>query len=268
MDALRDPSLEVSRQSAEALAKIGPPALPGLLAMAKQETNDHARASLSLAIGRMRTPGVVSQVLPLLAEKDVPLRITACKALGMLGSPEAVGPLFSLRSDAPYDVLKAAEEALVNLGPAAVDPLAEKLGDKNSWVREDAASILGRIGSPALPRLAALVQDEDPKRAMAASNALALMAWGEQRLPGAVAVLDRAVESHDLRAIAGGYYYFVRADPSPETRALLVQALNKYGSKEMAEEMLDSGHQDLVRAARTWARAHGYDIIQLPGSPQ
>jgi hypothetical protein len=44
----------------------------------------------------------------------------------------------------------------------------------------------------------------------------------------------------------------------------LVEALERYGTKGMAEVFLNAGHPRLEQAARDWARRHGYQIV--PGS--
>jgi hypothetical protein len=43
-------------------------------------------------------------------------------------------------------------------------------------------------------------------------------------------------------------------------------ALNKYGSKEMAEDFLNCGNSLLDEAGREWANTHGYYIESKPDS--
>ena len=46
----------------------------------------------------------------------------------------------------------------------------------------------------------------------------------------------------------------------------LVEVLNKYGDKSLAEDFLNCGNIQLNKAAHDWATSHGYIISQPSGS--
>jgi hypothetical protein len=74
----------------------------------------------------------------------------------------------------------------------------------------------------------------------------------------------------DLAVIAGAFSFFIqRGEPGSEDA--LIQALNAYGDKDMAEAFLNRGNSALEAAARQWAVAHGYQVIRTTiqlGSPR
>ena len=99
-----------------------------------------------------------------LGDKRLTVRQKAAHALGKIGDPRAVEPLFAALRDKDCFVSKAAAEALGKIGDArAVEPLIAALGDKFSDVREAAARALVKIGEPAVERLKAAQDDENPR---------------------------------------------------------------------------------------------------------
>jgi HEAT repeat protein len=93
-------------------------------------------------------------------------RKRAAKALGDLGAKakEAVPQLVATLNDEDEHVGEAAFDALVQIGPAAVPALRATLRDKSIKARQDAAAVLGMIGSEAkaaIPELLALLKDKD-----------------------------------------------------------------------------------------------------------
>jgi len=77
--------------------------------------------------------------------------------------------------------------------------------------------------------------------------------------PRAVSALLAALEKHDMIIIASAISFFIkRGDTGSEDR--LIEALDKFGNKEMAEQLLNCGNSKLNDAARKWGLNHGYAI--------
>jgi HEAT repeat protein len=94
--------------------------------------------------GSASVPALASVLL----SKDPMRRRRAVEALGRMGQADAVGPL--LRSFLDHDpaVQNVAGEALVRIGPAALDGLSGLLSHHDPTVQALAARALGRIGDP------------------------------------------------------------------------------------------------------------------------
>ena len=128
--ALRDPDEWVQEEAAEALGKIGKPAVEPL-------------------IGALGDPhGWV--------------RSGAAWALREIGDVRAVEPLIGALRDSDENVRWVAVVALGKIGDVrAVEPLIEALGDQDEWVRYWAALALGVIGEArALPELERVAQED------------------------------------------------------------------------------------------------------------
>jgi hypothetical protein len=61
-----------------------------------------------------------------------------------------------------------------------------------------------------------------------------------------------ALQEHNSRAIFGIHTYFVKLGV-PGSEPALIEALDKFPSREMAEEFLNSGNPALEKAAQDWA---------------
>lgn len=83
----------------------------------------------------------------MLGDEDELIRLDAARALGKIGSPEAVAPLTERLKDGDPYVRSFAALALGMIGaPEAVGPLLETLGDEEA-VALDAVSALAEIGT-------------------------------------------------------------------------------------------------------------------------
>jgi HEAT repeat protein len=111
------------------------------------------------ALGASGAPAVPA-LMDALAERQPALRLAACQALGDIGDPQAVPALIRMLGDSDAGVRFAACRALGAIGdPRAVPALAQRLNDPNSDVRIAACKALGDIGDPqAIPHLETLLQ--------------------------------------------------------------------------------------------------------------
>jgi HEAT repeat protein len=118
LGALAGPDEEGVRWcAAEGLARIGEPAVPGLVALA-----DHA---------------------------DPDVRWKAIVALGDIGDPCAAPALRSRLADQDRFVRSRAVSALVRLGTPCLPLMLDALADPDIRVRQGAAAVLGQVGDPA-----------------------------------------------------------------------------------------------------------------------
>ena len=168
-------------------------------------------------------------------------------------------------------LLKALEvkhgAAVAAIWPRVVEPLFAALATPDGF---SAAGLLVEVGAPAVPRLIEIARPqivvdnpaEDPR--LNAEIALIGMAARDLAL---VAPLLQALDARDLGLVADlmGFYIQVGRAGSEE---VLVAALDSLGSSERATgivlQFLDSGHQPLVDAARSWAARHGFAVTGEP----
>lgn len=98
------------------------------------------------ALGEIDDSRSVESLIQVLAEKDKDLKVAACEALGKIGDSRAVSSLILSLED--KDVRLVAIWALGNIGEDnALHALTSLLGNKDEFVRFNAARSLERIGS-------------------------------------------------------------------------------------------------------------------------
>jgi len=69
-----------------------------------------------------------------------------------------------------------------------------------------------------------------------------------------------ALKKPDLSVVAGACRFFIgRGEPGSEK--VLIEALDEYGTKEMAQALLNCGNPELKAAAQKWTSAKGYYTI-------
>jgi HEAT repeat protein len=169
--------------AAEALARIGEPALGPLIAALADE-DWLVRTSSAIALGQLGDLRAVVPLIATLSDADLQVRLDATEALGELGDPDAIdavtarlsdpaehelvraqaaralgqlirgevfAPLVSALDDPSVDVRCQALYALAeSAGPAAVDVLLARTTDPNTYVRHAAVTALGRVGDESL----------------------------------------------------------------------------------------------------------------------
>ena len=186
-----------------------------------------ARARAAYALGMIHDPRAVEPLIAALKDESFSVRASAAYALGMIHDPRAVEPLITALRDEGFSVRRDAAEALGNIkDPRAVEPLIAALKDDFWSVRHMAAEALGKI--------------EDPR--------------------GVEAVIAAELKDKSVKAAAAAYDSFIRRG-EPGAEAILIEALNKYGDKKMAEAFLNCGNAQLETAGRDWARSRGYIIM-------
>lgn len=135
---------------------------PVLRELIRNDTDWRVRASAGRALGRLGTRDAVPDLVRALRDPVVDVRVVAAAAIWRLPDPAAVPALLELLAD---EDASARQWAVLALGVIrdvrAVPPLLAMLQDREQGVRLDVIRSLGRIRDPrAVQPLEALVRDE------------------------------------------------------------------------------------------------------------
>jgi len=156
-----------------ALVKIGPHAVPALIAALRSKDKNirTSAASALITIG----PPTIPQLIESLADENDHVRHYSAAILGKMGRP-AIPALKSAICDRNMIRSSSGSIALSKMGVAAIPTLMETLHDNNPHVRIFAASALGRIGpsaKDAINELNKASKDPDESVSEAAAHAIA-----------------------------------------------------------------------------------------------
>jgi HEAT repeat protein len=240
---LRDRELNVWREAADALVKIGKPAvepLAGLIIEKSVHPLSFHSVKLALdevqrvAIDTLRKIGNEKAVERLIfALKDS--QDTVCEAiadaLGKIGSEKTVKPLIVAFKESLPDCYEPFANALVKIGQPAVNGLVAALKDENSDFRRRAAETLDKIGLPADPSVhawhAVAKQDWHGVDALEAQAADPLIAALEDKDPEVRKNVRRSLVKVGQAAVAP--LVLALHHHSPAVRFSAVQLLEKIG---------------------------------------
>lgn len=190
------------------------------------DDNSSAVANSVPSTPAARDPRSIKQLTAALKSPDRNVRGTAVEALGQSKDPHAVKPLIGALKDSDPYVRAFADTALINIGPLAVESLISTLNDSDPYV-------------PALSAMA-LSTIKDPRSHRA---------------------LMTALYERNTKVILGIHTYYVRLGV-PGSEPALIEALNKFPSRRMAEEFLNSGNPVLAGAANDWATKYHQKLDQ------
>jgi HEAT repeat protein len=180
LDAVKGEYFTVRSRAALALGNIGDvQVLPALLPLLKDKENE-VRSAACIAVAKFCDPSTFDDITNILLDDPImDVRQSAARALGDTKHPAALPFLMEAlrdsswwfeREEAAVDLLTAIEK----MGPAAVGPLIEALGDKEVTVRKYAVIMLGRIGdSRAIEELSMTIYDLHHEVGKAAAETLA-----------------------------------------------------------------------------------------------
>ena len=154
-------SEELRSNAAEALRKIGPPAVPAVLVAAKAP-DPIVRAGAVRALGGIDSPTARAATLAALKDADVGVRIEAARGLAVQPEPNDVPALLAAFSDKDGRVGAEAAHALAVMGKPAVPALIGALrAPPLSPQAYFAQQALRDIGQGALPELVKAVRTGD-----------------------------------------------------------------------------------------------------------
>jgi HEAT repeat protein len=196
-------------QSAHVLGDIKPPARTTILALGKALEDERAGTAAAEALGRIG-PEALPVLVAALASPDKKARSLAAGVLGVMGpgAAAALPALVRTLGDAERGVRAEAQQALGLIQPDAlrlVPVLVEALSDPSPAVRVAAAAHLGMLGpqaTEAVPPLIQALTDRAPKVQEAAAAALGDIGPGARSAtPALVRTLHDGQPSVRLRAI-------------------------------------------------------------------
>ena len=198
MEALHDEDRAVRDAATGALRKIGPAAVPALIA-ALQDPNGNVQEIAVAVLKDLPDPRAVDPFIGCLTNKNWIVRMHAAKGLGIVGDPRAIAHLVSSLTDQVKAVRVDATDALARIGRPALTSLLAALRH-DAWVlRLHACEALGKIGAEEAvePLCRAMLQDRDTAVRQDAAKAL-----GGIRSPMALDALTAALTDLDVRPFA------------------------------------------------------------------
>lgn len=297
--ALKDQNMQVQYVAINALGELRDTRAVEPLVEALEHRDPGIVSAAALALGELRDTRAVEPLMTILSNTEHGVfRLGAIQTLGVLKDPRAIALLTEQLDDTSVQVRRIATEALGEIGdPGAVDPLLKMLNDQSAEVRWAAADALGSIGDASVAdtlisiigkgRIWArrMVRVLDPLDANWREREATLRietyflehidhpepevqwrsaeALGEIATPRARQKLLQAMDQKRTLIVAAAHAFFIRNGMS-EAEPLLVQALNQYGTEEMALTYLNADHPVLARAAHIWARRQGMILLSSP----
>ncbi len=148
VDFLSDMELPVRATAADALTRMGKPAVRPLIDVALTSPDKDVRSNASRAlqaIGEVAVPEMIDAI-----KGGSPSQKVGCAgAIGKLKSPRAIDGLVGALSAKEEEVRLACRDALVAMDDAAVKPLIGALTNKDAFTRQHACEALGEIGDKA-----------------------------------------------------------------------------------------------------------------------
>ena len=141
------------------------------------DTDQRSRAAAALGKLGPAAKDAVAPLHEMLKDKQPGLRRAAAEALGKIGpdAKAAVPTLVGLSQDRNANVREQSLLALSRIdpqGPGVIDTFGKALRDKDAAVYTTAASVLAKLGKPAVPTLLDALKDQDAKVYLAAATAL------------------------------------------------------------------------------------------------
>lgn len=147
--------------AANALLMLGPAAVADITAVGLTSPRAVVRATAATLLGKLGGPRDVEHLLPLLAHDEAAVAAASAAALGELGIATALGPLVSATSEMqPHELRVAAARALGRIGTAeAMTALHRLVSDPDHDVAHGSAHALAHLGAPGRVILLAIQAD-------------------------------------------------------------------------------------------------------------
>lgn len=145
LDGLRDVDMFVRVHVTDALIRIGPPAVDGLVD-ALRDSNAAVRRAAAKALGKIKHEDGVRGLRVSLLDVDADVRRFSAQALGRIGDESVVDVLGEALRDDDVRVRKAAAGALWDIGDASLVVLKNALDDPNPQTAIIAAYTLTKMG--------------------------------------------------------------------------------------------------------------------------
>jgi hypothetical protein len=145
-------------------------------------------------------------------------------------------------------------------GSKAFSSLALSLKSNNTYLKANAAETLGYLDNASIPDLLLpLLRDQNWKVRRAAI--IGLMSYGTYTSKqDVINITQKSIHIADLKNIAQDYNIFLSFHEVKAFIQLTIQSLEKYGSREMAQALLNLPQGK--RAAAVWAENNGYTTVE------
>ncbi len=221
----------------------GPVAIQALT-VALKDSSGRVQLAAAEALGELKDPHAADVLWKCTGEPtySLTLRFACARTMAKLGDARAVEPLVRALPRSRAD----ATAALVKLGPKAVPALIEAL--HAAPTRPYASAVLVSIKDAAIDPLIEAVRN-DPSKYARLSAAATLAEIEDERVKGTLDGLLKAGRPEETAAV----YRFLIHTGRPGSEPGLLQALDTYGTREMAEDFNSSGNPVLQKAGAEWA---------------
>lgn len=209
-----------------AIEQLGETAVPDLTAIVNDTAASKGkRIKVINILKKLKGEGIFEAFSGALTDKEREIRSAALEAVISMNDPRGTDALISALKDSD-DIIR--ERAVIALGNTndqkAVEPLIGMLKDKKDSVWKASVSSLVNLGDAGTKRLIA------------------------------------SLGAENIGLLYNNHGYFIDKG-IPGSEAVLIKALNKYDSKDLAVDLLNCGNSELDKAARTWAPKHGYRVV-------
>jgi HEAT repeat protein len=200
---LTDPELSVQEAASAALASIADARVLDQLVQALRSQDWIVRMHAAKALRRIKDPGSVRALAPLLQDKVKAVREEVSSALAAIGESAMPALLESLAHPDWLVRLHAVEALGKTRSCEAVQPLLAALfNDADSAVREDAVRALGTIGDPQAVGFLLTVMANEPALRVLAIEALGRI--GDRRaVPALICAARGANQPEGMRTVSG-----------------------------------------------------------------
>ena len=211
------------------------------------------------------------RLVPLLADRDRDVRITAARALGRMGHEESVGALFGALGERRVPA-NTASMAVLRIGRGGGDEIVTAIDDRESLVRSTAAELAGSLGLlAAVGRVEELLGDDDATVRIGAARALGRISTPRstaplvERLDAVVALGAHRRDEDELIALvtALGRIGHTRAIPSLRACLGLRHRVSHAAGRALTELGVDPTHGGAAALAPTPAAP---ELVGAPAS--
>ncbi|MDP3791387.1 MAG: AAA family ATPase [Candidatus Omnitrophota bacterium] len=228
---------------AEAIVQINGGNPTDALVKALGDDNKNTRRIAVKALAQSNNPEIIKPFIERLKDDDEEVVVTATRALGRLAAKDAVDPLVAIVKDENIrgDKLKAATEALTQIGQPAVMPLLKIADDKT--VGERAQIIITRIGQGSVDSLVERLNHWNPSERKQAIELLAKI--GKPAIPS----LIQAFGSDAYSVREGALNALIQIRDTEASVDLLINGLQNQNSDirwRSAAALIEMPHQKAV----------------------
>jgi HEAT repeat protein len=257
---LADPELSVQEAASAILASIADVRVLDPVMRSLRSPDWIVRMHAAKALGRIKEPGSVASLIPLLQDKVKAVREETATALAAIGEPAIPALLDTLTHQDWLVRLHAVESLGKTKSEKAVGPLLSALfNDGDSAVREDVVRALGDLGHPQAVEFLLTAMKEPGLRTLSVE---ALGRIGDRRaVPVLIEVVTGANPPAVTRAVAG---CGDRWNEEVITQAAAVRALGAIGDESALPTLVAALEPTFTRTEAAAALARfGSKVIPL-----